>query len=225
MKRALTIVSGLLLCTGSAMAQAPAAQTITLPVAVQRGYAGVKLNLTEMATKMSEADYGFKPGAAPEMRTFGQLFAHIANAQYGTCAAAKGVANPNQGKNLETELKTKAEFVKALTDSFAFCDDAYAHCRIRTRSKWSSRARTPSRVRRCSPTTSRTTTRCTAPAPSTCAPRDGAAVDRAADHGPRRRSRRQMSPRLDARSGGSSRPIAVHSPRSSPPRLTLPHLP
>jgi hypothetical protein len=126
MKRALTIVSGLLLCTGAAMAQAPAPQTITLPVAVQRGYAGVKLNLTEMATKMSEADYGFKPGSAPEMRTFGQLFAHVANAQYGTCAAARGVANPNQGKNLETELKTKAEFVKALTDSFAFCDDAYS---------------------------------------------------------------------------------------------------
>jgi hypothetical protein len=126
MTRTLTIASGLLLCAGTAMAQAPAPQTITLPVAVQRGYAGVKLNLTEMATKMSEADYGFKPGAAPEMRTFGQLFAHVANAQYGTCAAAKGVANPNQGKNLETELKTKAEFVKALTDSFAFCDDAYA---------------------------------------------------------------------------------------------------
>ena len=126
MKRALTTVSGLLLFTASAMAQAPAPQTITLPVAVQRGYAGVKLNLTEMASKMPEADYSFKPGSAPEMRTFGQLFAHVANAQYGTCAAAKGVANPNQGKNLETELKTKAEFVKALTDSFAFCDDAYA---------------------------------------------------------------------------------------------------
>ena len=42
------------------------------------------------------------------------------------CAAAKGVANPNQGKNLENELKTKAGFVKALADSFAFCDDAYS---------------------------------------------------------------------------------------------------
>jgi len=31
-----------------------------------------------------------------------------------------------QGKQLETELKTKDEFVKALADSFAFCDDAYS---------------------------------------------------------------------------------------------------
>jgi hypothetical protein len=42
---------------------------------------------------------------------------------YGACAALKGVANPNQGKNLEELLKTKAEFVKALNDAYAFCDD------------------------------------------------------------------------------------------------------
>src|ERR1700704_3927975 len=118
MTRALTIVTGWLLFTGAAMAQAPAAQTITLPLAVQRGYAGVKLNLMEMAAKMAEADYAFKPGGAAEMRTFGQLFAHVANAQYGSCAAARGVANPNQGKNLEADLKTKAEFGKELIDWF-----------------------------------------------------------------------------------------------------------
>lgn len=126
MTRALTTLAGLLLAGATAFAQAPAGQTITLSMAVQRGYAGVKQNLTEMAAKMPEGDYAAKPGAAPEMRTFGQLFAHVANAQFGTCAAVKGVANPNQGRNLETELKAKAEFVKALAESFAFCDDAYA---------------------------------------------------------------------------------------------------
>ena len=44
----------------------------------------------------------FKPGPAPELRTFGQLFGHTANAQFGSCAAALGQPNPNQGKNLET---------------------------------------------------------------------------------------------------------------------------
>jgi hypothetical protein len=62
----------------------------------------------------------------PEMRTYGQLFAHVAQSQFGTCAAVKKVPNPMMGRQLETELKTKAEFVKALTDSFAFCDDAYS---------------------------------------------------------------------------------------------------
>ena len=37
----------------------------------------------------------------------------------------KGVPNPMQGKQLEQELKTKAEVTKALADSFALCDDLF----------------------------------------------------------------------------------------------------
>jgi DinB family protein len=127
MRRAGMIASAVLFSGVSAFAQAPmAGQTITIPLSIQRAYAAVKGNLTQAAEKMPEADYGFKPSTMPEVRTFGQLFAHVANAQFGSCAAARGVPNPNQGRNLENELKTKAEFVKALADSFAFCDDAYA---------------------------------------------------------------------------------------------------
>src|SRR5207302_6182900 len=36
------------------------------------------------------------------------------------------VPNPQQGKQLEQELKTKAEITKALADSFTFCDDAFS---------------------------------------------------------------------------------------------------
>ena len=38
----------------------------------------------------------------------------------------KGVPNPVAGKNLERDLKTKTEFVQALADSFALCDDVFA---------------------------------------------------------------------------------------------------
>jgi hypothetical protein len=62
----------------------------------------------------------------PEVRVYGQLFAHVAQAQFGACSGATGVPNPVQGRQLETELKTKAEIVKALADSFALCDKAYA---------------------------------------------------------------------------------------------------
>ena len=121
MKAAVILASGLVL------AAVPAAgQVTTVPVSIQRSYAAIKTNLIQAADKMPEADYGFKPSTMPEVRTYGQLFAHVANAHFGFCAAAKGVPNPNQGRNLETLLKTKAEFVKALADSFAFCDDAYA---------------------------------------------------------------------------------------------------
>ena len=39
-------------------------------------------------------------------------------------AAARGMANPNQGNDNEKKA-SKAEFVKALADSYAFCDEAY----------------------------------------------------------------------------------------------------
>jgi len=90
-----------------------------------QAYQGLKTNLTQAADKMPEADYMSKPSTMPEVRGYAQLFGHVANAQYGGCAAARGMANPNQGNNLETKT-TKAETVKALADSFAFCDPAFA---------------------------------------------------------------------------------------------------
>lgn len=125
MTRALILATGLLTASAPLFAQAPPAPT-TIAVAIQRGYAAVKLVLTQEAEKLGEADYTFKPSSMPEVRGFGQLFAHVAQAQFGSCAAAKGVPNPMQGKQPEQELKTKAEFVKVLADSFTFCDDAYA---------------------------------------------------------------------------------------------------
>ena len=106
--------------TQAQMAQAP--QTISLSAGIQRSYDGVKRNLTEMADKMAEADYSFMP--TKDVRTFGQLIGHVANAQFGGCSAARGMANPNQGNDNEKKA-TKAEFVKALADSFAVCDEAF----------------------------------------------------------------------------------------------------
>ena len=93
---------------------------------LQAGDGGVKANLLAAAERMPEGDYGFKPGSMPEVRTYGQLFAHVAEGQFDVCAAAKGAPNPNQGRKLELELQSKADVVKALTESFAFCDDAFA---------------------------------------------------------------------------------------------------
>jgi hypothetical protein len=110
----------------SGMAQPMPARQFGLAAYLQGAYSGLKANLTQAAEKMPEAGYAFKPGAMAEVRTFGQLFAHVAEAQFIACAAVKGVANPNEGRKLEQELKTKAEFVRALADSFALCDSAYA---------------------------------------------------------------------------------------------------
>jgi uncharacterized damage-inducible protein DinB len=96
---------------------------VTLAASLQQAYDQIKKNVTEAAERMPEGDYDMKPN--PDIRTFGGQLGHIANAHYFMCAAAKGVPNPNMGKDLE-KLTTKAEFVKALADSYAFCDGAFS---------------------------------------------------------------------------------------------------
>jgi uncharacterized damage-inducible protein DinB len=131
MKRLLYAIPVLALAATMAYSQPPGGQMqgqkIGLATSLQRGYAGFKTNFTQAAGKMPEADYTFKPGSTPEARTYAQVIAHIAQAQFGQCSALKGVTNPMAGKNLEQELKTKAEVTKALADSFALCDDVFAN--------------------------------------------------------------------------------------------------
>ena len=122
MTRHLTIATVVLLSASTAGAQTPAPQKISLSQGLQRSYDGIKRNLTEMSQKMPEADYSFSPTEG--VRTFGQLMGHAANSQFATCAAALGVPNPNQGNDNEKKAN-KAEFVKALADSFALCDKAF----------------------------------------------------------------------------------------------------
>jgi len=107
--------------------QAPAAgggQTIGLASGLQRAYAGIKANLTEAAEKLADADYTYRP--SPEIRPYGGQFAHTANSQFNACAAAKGEPNPNGTANLEQTKTTRADIVKALNDSFAYCDPVFA---------------------------------------------------------------------------------------------------
>ena len=127
MVRVLCFGAAIVLTATAASAQTPPApQPTTIAVGVQRAYATIKTNLTQAADRMPEADYGFKPSSMPEMRVYGALFAHVAQSQFGTCAAVNGVPNPAMGRQLEVELTTKAAIVSALAESFALCDAAYA---------------------------------------------------------------------------------------------------
>jgi len=126
MKRIMYFASAAVLLVAPAVfSQPPAGQKIGLATSLQRGYAGIKTNFTAAAEKMPEADYSFKPGSTPEARTFAAAIAHIAQSQFGQCSALTGVPNPMMGKNLEQELKTKADVTKALAESFALCDKAF----------------------------------------------------------------------------------------------------
>ncbi|MBZ5609561.1 MAG: DinB family protein [Acidobacteriia bacterium] len=81
----------------------------------------VKTNVTKAAEKMPEANYSFKP--TPEVRSFGQLIGHVADAQYIFCSMATG--KPNNGPGVEKNKHTKADLAAALQAAFSYCDEIY----------------------------------------------------------------------------------------------------
>jgi hypothetical protein len=142
---------------------APAPQTFTLSGNMVRGYQNLQRNLTEAADKMPEANYSFKP--TPDVRPFGQLVAHVALSQFGSCAALKGDAAPPHKDDKEDATRTKTELVALLKESTAYCDPLLTTLKdedMTTLVKASRRAcssRAPTR----------TATRCTERWRSTCA--------------------------------------------------------
>lgn len=69
--------------------------------------------VVEAAKQMPEEHYSFRP--TPEVRSFGELMAHIAEANYEMVAIAKGDTAP-----VEKVTPTKAEIVKALEASYDY---------------------------------------------------------------------------------------------------------
>lgn len=99
---------------------------VGLAQGLQGAYNGLKSNLTQAAEIIPEAGYGLKPSTMAEVRTYGQVIGHVADAQFGQCSGALGTPNPNQGNSLEAAGKGRADIIKGLADSFALCDKAFA---------------------------------------------------------------------------------------------------
>jgi len=99
------------------------AQSNPLSAGLKRDYAGVRDYFIRAAEKMPEADYAFQP--SPEVRTFAQQVAHVADDQYNLCAPAKGETRRAAYTEIEDTLSKKADLVPALKQAFAYCDGAY----------------------------------------------------------------------------------------------------
>jgi uncharacterized damage-inducible protein DinB len=98
---------------------APPANPIT---ASERGlYSFMSSAVIRAAEKVPEANYSFKP--TPEVRSFGQLVGHEADANYMFCSLATGEANPS--KDIEKTKTSKADLVAALKDAVAYCNKAF----------------------------------------------------------------------------------------------------
>jgi uncharacterized damage-inducible protein DinB len=104
-------------------APAPAAETPSpyLSEIKQYYYEAVKRNVTAMVEKMPEEHFSFKP--VPEVRSFGESVAHVADAQARNCNLVSGAGSTTLGAD---KKRTKAELVAALKESFAICDAAFA---------------------------------------------------------------------------------------------------
>lgn len=110
----------MLLILSFAVATALSAQTANpLSTEAKQSYTGVKNNLVRMAEKVPDEHYAFKP--VPEIRSFGELVAHVADSQARVCSAVNG-----EQKAVNAASKTaKADLVAALKESFAMCDTAF----------------------------------------------------------------------------------------------------
>jgi uncharacterized damage-inducible protein DinB len=115
MKSTTLTLTALVLCAGAATAQNPisSGQKFLFTMA--------KNNIVKAAEKMPEENYSFKP--SPDVRSFGQLVGHVADAQYMFCSPVIGKTTPPPG--VEKSKTSKADLVQALKDAFAFCDEAY----------------------------------------------------------------------------------------------------
>jgi DinB superfamily len=64
-----------------------------ISAAIQSQWATVRAYIQRSAEQMPEANFGFRP--VDTVRTFGQVLAHVAGANYEFCAAAKGETSPH----------------------------------------------------------------------------------------------------------------------------------
>jgi uncharacterized damage-inducible protein DinB len=102
--------------------QAPSAPPANPITTSEKGvYSFVSGAVIGAAEKMPEANYAFKP--TPEVRSFGQLVGHVADASSMFCSQAQGEANP--AKNIEKTKTAKADLVAALKDAVAYCNKAF----------------------------------------------------------------------------------------------------
>jgi uncharacterized damage-inducible protein DinB len=102
---------------------APAASANPVADALRSQWNSVKNYYLKSADEMPEANYAFKP--TDKVRSFGEIIAHVAGANYEICAGARGEKPKYAEDYFEKNAKTKDDIVKAAKDSVEYCDAAF----------------------------------------------------------------------------------------------------
>jgi len=119
----------LLVGSGCALAQgAKPAEPRSIAQVLERGVAGVESEFVPAAEAMPEDKYSFAPtsGEFKGVRTFAQQVKHVAAVNYLVGAAVLEEKPPIElgGENGPDSIKSKAEIVKFLKQSFAYAHKA-----------------------------------------------------------------------------------------------------
>jgi uncharacterized damage-inducible protein DinB len=118
MKTRMLLPIAALVIAGPAAAQMQQGPTVN---SIRPLYGMVKDWVVKGAEKMPEANFAWQP--TKEIRTFGQLVGHIANANFMFCSGALGEASPS--KTDYEKVTSKTELVAGLKAAIAYCDRAY----------------------------------------------------------------------------------------------------
>lgn len=139
MRRVVMVVAGLAVFGVSAMAgqgqtapaQSPAPQLPTSVIAETNGfYTTIAGYISRSLTMVPESKLTW--AATSEVRSYARLFAHISDDNNAACAAMAGITPAPARFDVGTEPNwaankmSKAELEKALTDSIATCQKAFA---------------------------------------------------------------------------------------------------
>jgi uncharacterized damage-inducible protein DinB len=103
------------------LAQGSTAPANPISDSEKRVYAMLSSVVIAAAEKMPEESYSFKP--TPEVRSFGQLVGHLADANYFFCSTAAGETKTSDAEKSKTK---KADLVAALKEAVAYCNKTYA---------------------------------------------------------------------------------------------------
>jgi uncharacterized damage-inducible protein DinB len=126
MKRVLLVVVCATVFALPAAAQPPTqaggANTDLITKTLKTSFDTITRYIAASAEKMPDAKFGFKP--TPEVMSFGELVGHVADTHFSYCSRIKGEKNPNDGNSIQKKT-AKADIVKGLTDSTAYCAEVY----------------------------------------------------------------------------------------------------
>jgi hypothetical protein len=101
----------------------PAVVMMTMASTIVQQYTSVKDLWIKTADAMPADAYSFQP--TPEMRTFAGGMGHVLASNISQCNSLVGRKHALTGVDLEKTLTTKADTVKAVADTFAFCDEYF----------------------------------------------------------------------------------------------------